>query len=143
MMMERVKPLGIEGNILVELYFSEFFPLEELIAEKIMTRTRYGVTLTKQFKDKITERMKELGMEKKLISNFEDRKYWNIQLGKLWTPIVYAICNHYGYPCKKIRGQIYVSKSHVEQVRTKASAVYVWFSHVRKALKNEAIGDHV
>lgn len=141
--MERVQPLETEGNILLELYFSEFFPVEELIAERIMTRTKYGITLTKQFKKEITERMEELGMEKKLISSFEERKYLNIQLNDLWMPILYAVCKHCGYSCRKVRDQIYVSKNHSEQARIKASAVYVWFSHVRKALKNEAVGNYV
>ena len=87
--------------------------------------------------------MRELGVEEEFISNFKDRKYLDVQLGKLWTPIVYAVCKHCGYPCKTVRDQVYVSENHVEQARIKASAVYVWFNHVRKALKNESIGNYV
>jgi len=142
--MQRVKPFEVEGDILLEMYFAQFFPVQELVAEKIMTRTRYGVTLTKQFKDEITQRMRELGMGEKTISNFEDRRYLDVQLRELWTPIVFTVCKHCGYSCQVIRGQVYVDEKHVEQARMKGSAVYVWFRHVQNALRKEEVaGEYV
>jgi hypothetical protein len=135
--MLQVKPYIIQEQIFAELLFSKIFPVEELIARNIIERTRYGLTLTQHFKDTMIEKMHEQKMDIKLISKFENRKYLDIKLEDLWSPIVSTVCHLHNYNYKIKNGNIYVNEENINDVQTKASAVYIWFKHIQAVLQKK------
>ncbi|MEM2917176.1 MAG: hypothetical protein QXN63_02320 [Candidatus Bathyarchaeia archaeon] len=144
--MPQVKPYIIQEQIFAELLFPKIFPINELLERKILERTPYGLTLTQHFKSLMLEKMREQNIDNGLISKFEERKYTDIKLEDLWTSIVSAVCHIHNYNCKIKNGKPYVDEENINDVQTKASAVYVWFKHVQTILQKEKLdiqGDYV
>jgi len=130
-----VKPFNKGGGTLFEVYFSKFFPVEKLISKRILRRTKYGVTLTKFFKEKIIREMERLQSDRALILNFTERKYLDIKLEDLWGPIVSAICELNGCKCRIEGNKAYAELNKASTVEMYASAIYQWFAHVKNLLE--------
>lgn len=129
----QVKPPRINDPILFEVYFAKFFPVEEFIAGKVMQRTQYGITLTREFKNLLVEKMRHLGIDANVYEKFRNRQYAEIPLKRLWLPIVSAVCQLHNRPCTISDGKAYVEEISLNETAQWASAVYIWFRHVQKA----------
>ena len=145
----KLEPLELPDDFLSEIYFSKFFPVKQLIEKGFMKRTGYGITLTKEFKNHIIRQLEKLRLSQDLTSRFKEKRYLEIELEKLWNPIVCAVAEANGYMCMVREDGVYVSISLADTIRIEASAVYQWFRHVKslleKASKNnlKIIGDYV
>jgi hypothetical protein len=114
-----------------------------------MRRTIYGLTLTENFKERITQEMMRLQVSRKLVSKFREKNYLEIELEDLWSPTVLAVCKVNDCKCKIEGKHVYapVKKSNI--IKMEASAVYHWFRHVKSALEKakrdyvEVMGEYV
>ncbi|MCD6242857.1 hypothetical protein J7K06_04135 [Candidatus Bathyarchaeota archaeon] len=145
----KIEPLELLDDFASEIYFSKFFPVEQLIGKGFMKRTRYGITVTKEFKNHIIRQLEKLQLSQDLTSGFKERRYLEIELEKLWNPIVCAVAEINECTCMVKEDGVYVSINLADTIRIEASAVYQWFRHVKslleKASKNnlKIIGDYV
>ncbi|RLI20562.1 hypothetical protein DRO54_05985 [Candidatus Bathyarchaeota archaeon] len=145
----KIEPFELPDDLIYEIYFSKFFPIEQLIKKGLMKRTKYGITVTKEFKERIIRQIEKLQLNQSLASKFRRRRYLEMKLEKLWNPIVCAVAetNRCEYVAK--RDGIYVPLSLADTIRSEASAIYQWFRHVKnileKASKNnfEIMGEYV
>jgi hypothetical protein len=97
-----------------------------------MKRTKYGVTLTMEFKNLLLEKTKQLNLKACTLTNLKNKRYFSIQLDELWLPIVSAVCSIHNYSCTILNKKVYVEKTHFNEVNLAASAVYIWFNHVQQ-----------
>jgi len=145
----KVEPLELPDDFVSEIYFSKFFPVKQLIRKGFMKRTRYGITVTKKFKDHIIRKLEKFQLSQDLTSRFKERRYLEIELEKLWNPIVCAVAEINGCACMVKEDDVYVSINLADTIRIEASAVYQWFRHVKSLLKKASknnfkiIGDYV
>lgn len=137
--MQPVKPPKISDPLLFEVYFAKFFPVEELVIKKIMKRTKYGITLTKEFKNLLLEKTKQVSSDSNTLTSLKNKRYSEIQLKKLWIPIVSAICSTHNFPYTIINKKAYVDKEHLNEVNLTASAVYIWFNHVQQIQRKKKL----
>ena len=147
--MLKVEPRKVDDKVFGEIFFAKIFPVQELLDKGIMKRTKYGLTLRKQFKQRILKKMVQLGYDEKIISNFKEREYLRVDMERLWIPIVCAICELYECKFMVKNNEVYVPEKVAVNIETLASAVYTWFLHVRRLIwkfENENIeffGDYV
>ena len=136
-------------DLVYEIYFSKFFPVKQLIRKGFMKRTRYGITVTKEFKDHVIRQLERLQLSQDLTSRFKEKRYLEIELEKLWNPIVCAVAEINGCTCMVKEDGVYVSVNLAETIRIEASAIYQWFRHVKSLLEKASkdnlkiIGDYV
>ena len=136
-------------DLVYEIYFSKFFPVKQLIRKGFMKRTRYGITVTKEFKDHVIRQLERLQLSQDLTSRFKEKRYLEIELEKLWNPIVCAVAEINGCTCMVKEDGVYVSINLAETIRIEASAIYQWFRHVKSLLEKASkdnlkiIGDYV
>ena len=136
-------------DLVYEIYFSKFFPVKQLIRKGFMKRTRYGITVTKEFKDHVIRQLERLQLSQDLTSRFKEKRYLEIELEKLWNPIVCAVAEINGCTCMVKEDGVYVSINLAETIRIEASAIYQWFRHVKNLLEKASkdnlkiIGDYV
>lgn len=136
-------------DLVYEIYFSKFFPVKQLIRKGFMKRTRYGITVTKEFKDHVIRQLERLQLSQDLTSRFKEKRYLEIELEKLWNPIVCAVAEINGCTCMVKEDGVYVSVNLAETIRIEASAIYQWFRHVKNLLEKASkdnlkiIGDYV
>ena len=136
-------------GLVYEIYFSKFFPVKQLIRKGFMKRTRYGITVTKEFKDHVIRQLERLQLSQDLTSRFKEKRYLEIELEKLWNPIVCAVAEINGCTCMVKEDGVYVSINLAETIRIEASAIYQWFRHVKNLLEKASkdnlkiIGDYV
>ncbi len=136
-------------GLVYEIYFSKFFPVKQLIRKGFMKRTRYGITVTKEFKDRVIRQLERLQLSQDLTSRFKEKRYLEIELEKLWNPIVCAVAEINGCTCMVKEDGVYVSVNLAETIRIEASAIYQWFRHVKSLLEKASkdnlkiIGDYV
>ena len=136
-------------DLVYEIYFSKFFSVKQLIRKGFMKRTRYGITVTKEFKDHVIRQLERLQLSQDLTSRFKEKRYLEIELEKLWNPIVCAVAEINGCTCMVKEDGVYVSINLAETIRIEASAIYQWFRHVKSLLEKASkdnlkiIGDYV
>jgi len=139
----------LPDDLVYEIYFSKFFPVKQLIRKGFMKRTRYGITVTKEFKDHVIRQLERLQLSQDLTSRFKEKRYLEIELEKLWNPIVCAVAEINGCTCMVKEDGVYVSINLAETIRIEASAIYQWFRHVKNLLEKASkdnlkiIGDYV
>jgi len=139
----------LPDDLVYEIYFSKFFPVKQLIRKGFMKRTRYGITVTKEFKDHVIRQLERLQLSQDLTSRFKEKRYLEIELEKLWNPIVCAVAEINGCTCMVKEDGVYVSINLAETIRIEASAIYQWFRHVKSLLEKASkdnlkiIGDYV
>lgn len=146
---KKIEPFEEHEEIVFEIYFSKFFPVNQLVKKGIMSRTAYGITLTREFKDKIIQVMEKLQLDKNVILKFKMRKYLEIDLEKLWNSIVCAVSEINGCKYQIKGGEVFVPLKKAPIIEAEASAVYCWFRHVRRVLEKSddnhirTLGDYV
>jgi len=145
----KVELFELPDDLVYEIYFSKFFPVKQLIRKGFMKRTRYGITVTKEFKDHVIRQLERLQLSQDLTSRFKEKRYLEIELEKLWNPIVCAVAEINGCTCMVKEDGVYVSVNLAETIRIEASAIYQWFRHVKSLLEKASkddlkiIGDYV
>jgi len=145
----KVELFELPDDLVYEIYFSKFFPVKQLIRKGFMKRTRYGITVTKEFKDHVIRQLERLQLSQDLTSRFKEKRYLEIELEKLWNPIVCAVAEINGCTCMVKEDGVYVSTNLAETIRIEASAIYQWFRHVKSLLEKASkdnlkiIGDYV
>jgi len=145
----KVELFELPDDLVYEIYFSKFFPVKQLIRKGFMKRTRYGITVTKEFKDHVIRQLERLQLSQDLTSRFKEKRYLEIELEKLWNPIVCAVAEINGCTCMVKEDGVYVSINLAETIRIEASAIYQWFRHVKSLLEKASkdnlkiIGDYV
>ena len=145
----KVELFELPDDLVCEIYFSKFFPVKQLIRKGFMKRTRYGITVTKEFKDHVIRQLERLQLSQDLTSRFKEKRYLEIELEKLWNPIVCAVAEINGCTCMVKEDGVYVSINLAETIRIEASAIYQWIRHVKSLLEKASkdnlkiIGDYV
>ena len=145
----KVELFELPDDLVYEIYFSKFFPVKQLIRKGFMKRTRYGITVTNEFKDHIIRQLERLQLSQDLTSRFKEKRYLEIELEKLWNPLVCAVAEINGCMCMVKEDGVYVSVNLAETIRIEASAIYQWFRHVKSLLEKASkdnlkiIGDYV
>ena len=137
----KIERFELPDDIPSEIYFSKFFPVKQLIKKGLMKRTKYGITLTKEFKSMITKQMEKLQLSHELILKFKERRYLEIDLEKLWNPIVCAVTEVNGCECTTKSDGVYISSNFADTIMKEASAIYQWFKHIKNVLKRANKGE--